>query len=92
MAKIEIEVDIPSVAHIIVTGGMQCGKSIILDRIEKAIRAEFGDITVSSDLDQVRAGQDLDNLEQWEIDMVKETKWFLHERNIPNKPTKTGSK
>lgn len=76
----KLEVDVPNVAHIIVTGPTQCGKSIVMDRIEKALFTEFGSNVVSNDLRVERNGNNLDQLEQWQKDMVASTTWVISER------------
>ena len=75
----EIKVKIPDVAHIVVTGPTQCGKTIVMDRIEKALRDEFGVNVVSEDLRIERNGNDLNKLQEWELQMVKKTTWVLTE-------------
>ena len=34
----EIKIKVPDVAHIVISGPTQCGKSIVMDTIEKALR------------------------------------------------------
>mgnify|MGYP000259416924 CR=1 FL=1 len=34
----ELKIKVPNVAHIVITGPAQCGKSIVMDRIEKALK------------------------------------------------------
>jgi predicted AAA+ superfamily ATPase len=75
----EINIKVPNVAHIIVTGPTQCGKSIVMDRIEKALRAEFGANVVSEDLRIERNGNNYDDLADWQKKMVKNTIWLLSE-------------
>jgi len=75
----ELKIKVPNVAHIIVTGPVQCGKSIVMDRIERAIRAEFGANVVSEDLRIERNGNDYDELADWQKEMVKKTTWVLSE-------------
>lgn len=77
MAKVEI--NIPNVAHIVVTGPTQCGKSIVMDKIEKLLRNEFGANVVSEDLRIERNGNDYDHLDEWQKDMVGKTTWVLIE-------------
>jgi len=76
----ELKVKVPDVAHIVITGPIQCGKSIVMDRIEKALRAEFGANVVSEDLRIERNGNDYDKLADWQRDMVKKTTWVLSEQ------------
>lgn len=75
----ELKIKVPNVAHVVITGPTQCGKSIVMDRIDKALRAEFGANVVSEDLRIERNGSDYDELEQWQKDMVKKTTWVLSE-------------
>ncbi len=75
----ELKIKVPNVAHVVITGPTQCGKSIVMDRIEKALRAEFGANVVSEDLRIERNGNDYDELSDWQKDMVKKTTWVLSE-------------
>lgn len=75
----ELKIKVPNVAHVVITGPTQCGKSIVMDRIDKALRAEFGANVVSEDLRIERNGSDYDELDQWQKDMVKKTTWVLSE-------------
>jgi len=75
----ELKIKVPNVANIIVTGPTQCGKSIVMDRIEKALRSEFGANVISEDLRIERNGNDYDELEDWQKEMVKKTTWVLSE-------------
>lgn len=77
MAKIEIEV--PNVAHVVVTGPPQCGKSLVLARIERVLREEFGAQTVSRDLEQERNLGNPDTPADWELKMAAKTTWVLSE-------------
>ena len=45
----EIKIKVPDVAHIVISGPTQCGKSIVMDTIEKALKAKFGANVVSED-------------------------------------------
>lgn len=76
----ELKIKVPNVAHIVITGPTPCGKSIVMDRIEKALKAEFGANVVSEDLRIERNGNDYDDLAQWQTDMVKNTTWVLSEQ------------
>ncbi|MBN58767.1 hypothetical protein [Thalassolituus sp. UBA3500] len=76
----ELKIKVPDVAHIVITGPTSCGKSIVMDRIEKALKAEFGANVVSEDLRIERNGNDYDDLDQWQKDMVKKTTWVLSEQ------------
>lgn len=75
----ELKIKVPNIAHIIVTGPTQCGKSIVMDRIEKALRTEFGVNVVSEDLRVERNGSNYDHLDEWQKDMVKRTTWVMSE-------------
>lgn len=76
----ELKVNVPPVAHIIVTGPTQCGKSIVMDRLEKLLRDEFGACVVSEDLRIERNGIEYDELANWQKDIVKRTTWVLIEQ------------
>jgi len=76
----ELKIKVPNVAHIVITGPTPCGKSIVMDRIEKALKDEFGANVVSEDLRIERNGNDYDDLAQWQTDMVKNTTWVLSEQ------------
>ena len=76
----ELKIKVPDVAHIVITGPTSCGKSIVMDRIEKALKAEFGANVVSEDLRIERNGNDYGDLDQWQKDMVKKTTWVLSEQ------------
>jgi len=75
----ELKIKVPNVAHIVVTGPTQCGKSIVMDRIEKALKAEFGANVVSEDLRIERNGNDYEKLDDWQKKMVSQTTWVLSE-------------
>jgi len=75
----ELKIKVPNVAHIVVTGPTQCGKSIVMDRIEKALKAEFGANVVSEDLRIERNGNDYEQLDDWQKKMVAQTTWVLSE-------------
>lgn len=75
----ELKIKVPNVAHIVITGPTQCGKSIVMDRIEKALRDEFGANVVSEDLRIERNGNNYDELDDWQKDLVKKTTWVLSE-------------
>lgn len=75
----ELKIKVPNVAHIVITGPVQCGKSIVMDRIEKALKNEFGANVVSEDLRIERNGNDYEKLDDWQKEMVKKTTWVLSE-------------
>jgi len=76
----ELKINIPDVAHIVVTGPTQCGKSIVMDRIEKMLKADFGATVISRDLAKERELGNMDELADWEVKMVKDATWILYER------------
>lgn len=76
----ELKLKVPNVAHIVITGPVQCGKSIIMDRIDKLLRAEFGANVVSEDLRIERNGNDYDELADWQKEMVRKTTWVISEQ------------
>jgi len=75
----ELNIKVPNVANIVVTGPTQCGKSIVMDRIAKALESEFGANVVSEDLRIERNGNNYDNLDDWQKKMVAKTTWVLSE-------------
>ena len=75
----ELKIKVPNVAHIVVTGPTQCGKSIVMDRIEKALRAEFEANVVSEDLRIERNSSDYTQLDDWQKKMVAQTTWVMSE-------------
>lgn len=76
MAK--IKTTIPNIAHIVITGPTQCGKSIVLERISQILRDEFGAWIINLE-GQKNAPPDLDKLQPWELDTVRKTTWVLSE-------------
>lgn len=80
----ELKINITNVVNIVVTGPVQAGKSIVMDRIEKMLKSEFGANVVSKDLDIERNGNDYDALEKWQKQMIKDTTWVLSESNHRN--------
>lgn len=77
MAKITVQ--IPDIAQVVVTGPVQSGKSIVLARIEKMLREEFGAATVSRDLDIEKRLSDTDNPPNWAVASIGRTMWVLSE-------------
>lgn len=77
MPKIEIEV--PNIGHVVVSGPVQCGKSLVLARIERVLREEFGANTVSLDLEMERKLATPDASADWEVKMAGKTTWVLTE-------------
>lgn len=75
-----IKITIPNIAHVVVIGPTQCGKSIILERISQVLRDEFGAGVVNLEA-QKNAPPELEKLQQWERDMVRKTTWILSEGN-----------
>lgn len=64
-----------------VVGTVGTGKSLVVDRIAKMLKAEFDIDVVSPDLEQERRlrERDLDNPAQWELDQLKKSTWLLEE-------------
>ena len=77
----ELRVNVNDVAYIVIIGPNQCGKSIVMDRIAKALRTEFGATVFSEDLRVERNMSDYDNLDSWQNRMVMDTVWVLKEAN-----------
>jgi len=77
----EIKIKVPDVAHIVISGPTQCGKSIVMDTIEKALKSEFGANVVSEDLRIERNANDYESMEDWQKKMVAKTTWVLSEAN-----------
>lgn len=76
-----VMVEVPDVAYVVVVGSVQCGKSVLLARIERLLRDEFGANTVSRTLDQERRLSNPDFPAVWETDVVGKTLWVLSEHN-----------
>jgi ABC-type sugar transport system ATPase subunit len=74
----KLEINVPNIAHVVVTGPTQCGKSIVLERIAQVLRDEFGAGMVNLEA-QKNAPPELDKLQSWERDMVRKTTWVLSE-------------
>lgn len=74
----KIEINVPNIAHVIVTGPTQCGKSIVLERIAQVLRDEFDAGLVNLE-GQKNCPPELDKLQSWERDLVKKTTWILSE-------------
>jgi predicted AAA+ superfamily ATPase len=75
----EITIRVPNVAHIVVIGPTQCGKSIVMDRIEKALKTEFSANVISEDLRVERNGNNYEKLDDWQKQMVSQTTWVMIE-------------
>lgn len=69
----------PDVATITISGPTQCGKSIVMDFIARALEKEYGITVVSEDLESVRNSEDFTDLDEWQVKMVKDTTWHLKE-------------
>jgi len=78
----EIKIKVPDVAHIVISGPTQCGKSIVMNTIEKALKAEFGANVVSEDLRIERNSNDYESMEDWQKNMVAKTTWVLSEKAL----------
>src|SRR3546814_15145649 len=69
----KIEIAVPDVAHVVVTGPMQCGNSLVLARLDRVLRGEFGPHTVCRDLAQERRRGCPDNTAYWALKMAAKT-------------------
>jgi len=76
-----VKVKIPELVTITISGPTSTGKSIIMERINKLLRNEFNAEVVSPNLDQELSMNDYSKLDTWQINMVKDTIWFLQETN-----------
>ena len=65
-------------ASIIIKGPAECGKSIIIDKIARIINSSGAKYN-SPCLEIERNGNDFDNLDQWQIDSIKNVVWFISE-------------
>lgn len=74
----KVEISIPDIAHVVVAGPTQCGKSIVIERIAQVLREEFGAGVVNLE-DQKNQPPEIDSLQQWERGMVRKTTWVLSE-------------
>lgn len=88
MPKQLCKVDVPNLASITVTGPAQCGKSIVIDRIKKMLEREFGATVVSRDWEEEARLSNMNDLDDWELKMVRETIWVVSE---PTRPSNGGS-
>lgn len=79
MKSRNVTIKVPEVACITVTGPTQCGKSIVIDRIKKMLEAEFGADVVSKDWEEERRLSNMDKLDAWEVEMVRNTVWCIQE-------------
>ncbi|WP_412535948.1 hypothetical protein [Marinobacter sp. MIT932201] len=83
MPKQNFTIDVPQIACITVTGPIQCGKSIVIDRIKKMLEQEFGATVVSKDWKEETTLSNYESLEDWQRKMVAGTIWNVSE---PVKP------
>lgn len=74
-------IKVPNIGHIIIVGPTQCGKSIVMDKIEKMLKTEFEANVVSEDLRIERNANNYDQLDNWQKKLVKHTTWLLSESN-----------
>lgn len=75
----KLEVKIPNIATICVCGPVQCGKSAVMLRLKQVLENDFGATVVLNDELANAANQSLNELQQWERDMVRKTVWVLAE-------------
>jgi len=76
----KLAISIPELACVTVTGPVQCGKSAVLHRIKQVLEEEFGArIQASGDLQEAWRMEDYSKPAGWELQMVKETIWYLQE-------------
>ena len=50
------------------------------------LEEEFGVVVHSPDLEVERNGHDLDNIQDWEKEMVRQTRWILKEKSGDGTP------
>jgi hypothetical protein len=75
--EMRFEFNVPDVAHVIVVGPTQCGKSLLLARIREVLR-EFGAVVAPNDTEVVAT----QTAPQWERRLVRDTTWVLREMTI----------
>lgn len=75
----KMEIKVPSVATIGVSGPVQCGKSTVMLRLAQVLQDEFGATVVLNDELAKEKNQTRADLQKWERDMVKRTVWVLAE-------------
>jgi ABC-type cobalamin/Fe3+-siderophores transport system ATPase subunit len=79
----QMQVTVPDVATVVVTGPVGCGKSAVMGRLQQVLRDEFGATVVLSEPLRREAngrGGDLGApLADWERKAVTKTTWVLHE-------------
>lgn len=78
----KIEVSTPNVANIVVVGPTQCGKSIVLEKIARMLKDEFGATLVNIEAEK-NGHEEIDNLRDWQTSLVRNTVWILSETNVP---------
>lgn len=75
----KIELKVPSIATIGVSGPVQCGKSIVLSRLANLLQEEFGaTVVMNEELKHDYRPPDSE-IAGWERDLVKRTVWVLAE-------------
>lgn len=75
--KKTIEINVPDIANITVSGPVQCGKSIVVDRIKRMLESEFNAQVISKDWRE--EGDIYRELADWEKKMVRCTVWNISE-------------
>ena len=79
----QLQVNVPDIATIIVTGPVGCGKSALLGEVEKVLKEKFGATVILSQplrREAMLRGGDLGApIKDWEADTVRKTMWVLHE-------------
>jgi len=76
----KLQVSIPELVCITVTGPVQSGKSSVLHRIKRVLEEEFGaTVHASKDLEETWRVEDYSSPADWEVKMVGENIWHLQE-------------
>lgn len=79
----QLQVNVPDVATIVVTGPVGCGKSAVMGRLQQVLRDEFGATVVLSEPlrheANARGGNLGDTPPDWEHKTASRTTWVLHE-------------
>lgn len=75
----KMEVSVPNVATIGVSGPVQCGKSIVMLRLAQMLESEFGAVVILNDELQAEKDQTMPQTADWERKLVGGTIWVLAE-------------